>query len=161
MWTISERDIKHIKGATEASYELGGGVTNFADLIGVGVSTLSNYASLGPDNAKKVIRVDIAIEADRRAGTPVIITEAARQLGYDLVPTGTASVPVTDAVAADDGLSLVDLLSISIKAGQLANTAIAAKADGRVDALERDQIEQAFLDAMRTIERAYRQFRGV
>ena len=35
-----------------------------------------------------VIPVDIAVEADRRAGSPIIIGEAARQLGFELAPIG-------------------------------------------------------------------------
>nr|WP_236775650.1 phage regulatory CII family protein [Agrobacterium tumefaciens] len=74
-----------MKGATDASYKLGGGVTDFPLLTRVNVSTLSKYASFNDENSEALIPIDVAVEADRRAKSPVIVGAMARKLGYRLV----------------------------------------------------------------------------
>nr|WP_210271367.1 phage regulatory CII family protein [Rhizobium sp. RM] len=74
-----------MKGATEASYKLGGGVTDFPLLTRVNVSTLSKYASFNDENREALIPIDVAIESDRRAKSPVIVGAMARKLGFKLV----------------------------------------------------------------------------
>ncbi|NSX84437.1 hypothetical protein G6L86_02455 [Agrobacterium tumefaciens] len=85
MRTISEEEIRSLKGATDASYKLGGGVTDFPLLTRVNVSTLSKYASFNDENSEALIPIDVAVEADRRAKSPVIVGAMARKLGYRLV----------------------------------------------------------------------------
>lgn len=85
MRTISDEEIRSLKGATEASYKLGGGVTDFPLLTRVNVSQLSKYASFNDENGDSLIPIDVAIEADRRAKSPVIVAAMARKLGFKLV----------------------------------------------------------------------------
>jgi len=133
-----------LKGATEASFKLGGGLTSFALLARVGVSTLSKYASVSEEFRDNVIPVDIAVEADRRAGSPIIIGEAARQLGFDLVPSGGAEAakPVTEA----------DAHRVLYEATDVSRAILDAKADGKIDALERKRIAQEAREAIRALE---------
>lgn len=63
MRTISEEEIRSLKGATDASYKLGGGVTDFPLLTRVNVSTLSKYASFNEENGEALIPIDVAVEA--------------------------------------------------------------------------------------------------
>lgn len=137
--------VSNIKGATEACFKLGGGLTSFSLLVGLAVSTLSKYASLNEEHADRVIPLDIAIEADRRAKSPIIITEAARQLGYRLEPDaggGTAR----QALSEDDVLAIMD------EATDLWRMARNAYADGKLDALEKRDIGQKLRRLMRAAE---------
>ncbi len=134
-----------LKGATEASFKLGGGLTSFALLARVGVSTLSKYASVSEEFRDNVIPVDIAVEADRRAGSPIIISEAARQLGFDLVPASGAETakPVTEA----------DAHRVLYEATDVSRAILDAMGDGKIDALERKKIAQEAREAIRALER--------
>lgn len=85
MRTISDEERRELKSATETSYKLGGGVTDFPHLTRVNVSTLSKYASFNDENQENFIPIDIAIEADRRAKSPIVVSAMARKLGYRLV----------------------------------------------------------------------------
>ncbi|WP_085032277.1 phage regulatory CII family protein [Ensifer aridi] len=135
-----------LKGATEASFKLGGGLTSFAMLGGarVGVSTLSKYASVSEEFRDNVIPVDIAVEADKRAGSPIIIGEAARQLGYGLSPLAghVEGKPLTEAAA----------LKVLHEANDVSRAIVAAIADGKVDALDRKKIAQETREAIRALQ---------
>lgn len=133
-----------LKGATEASFKLGGGLTSFALLTRVGVSTLSKYASVSEEFRDNVIPVDIAVEADRRAGSPIIIAEAAQQLGYGLSPLASqvAGKPVTEAAA----------LKVLHEANDVSRAIVAAMADGKIDALDRKKIAQETREAIRAMQ---------
>eukprot|EP01034_Spumella_vulgaris_P006273 gene6273-7990_t len=134
-----------LKGATEASFKLGGGLTSFALLARVGVSSLSKYASVSAEFRDNVIPVDIAVEADRRAGSPVIIGEAARQLGFGLEPLAgqSAPKPVTEA----------DAHRVLYEATDVSRAILDAMADGKVDAMDRKNIAKEAREAIRALER--------
>ena len=146
MRTISEVDIRAIKAATEAAYTLGGGVTAFPDLTRVNVSTLSKYASFNDEYRETVIPCDVAVEADRRAKSPVIVSAMARQLGYRLVPDNE------EAKAADAGNLLDDLLRMIDEFGDVVREARKAMADGSVDAADRKALNPEINEAFRALE---------
>ncbi|ACM39161.1 MULTISPECIES: hypothetical protein [Rhizobium/Agrobacterium group] len=152
MRALSEQNIGDLKGATEASYVLGGGVTSFAVLTRVGVSTLSKYAGLGPENAQSLIPIDIAVEADKRARQPIILAEMARQLGYRLVPD--------DGSTNETSLCEHDALMLSLGAAKLAGVVADATADNRIDAREREDIIRAGLPLVRQVEEILLKARG-
>ncbi|NSY10811.1 hypothetical protein G6L14_02120 [Agrobacterium vitis] len=152
MRALSERNISELKGATEASYVLGGGVTSFAALTRVGVSTLSKYAGLGAENAQSLIPIDVAVEADLRAGQPVILAEMARLLGYRLVPD--------DGGDNEARLCERDALMLSLGAAKLAGVVADATADNRIDAREREDIIRAGLPLVRQVEEILLKARG-
>ena len=156
MRTILEADIIAIKGATEASYVHGGGVTSLPAFTRNNVSTLSKYASITrtihPDGTSaleygdKVVPVDIAIEADRRAKHPWIISEAARQLGYRLEP-------VAEAVRAGKRISERDAHVILAEAMDVSKALIGAYEDGKIDALERKILRTELRELIGTSQR--------
>lgn len=145
MRLISSEFVSTLKGATDACFRLGGGVTSFALLTRVGVSTLSKYASNGDEHADLLIPVDVAIEADKRAGSPVIVGEMARQLGFRLEP-------LEQRVAVATALSEADVLAIMDKATDVWRMARQAFADGKLDALERRDLGQQLRRIMRACE---------
>nr|WP_153443282.1 phage regulatory CII family protein [Sinorhizobium terangae] len=141
-----------LKGATEASFVLGKGLTSFASFTRVGVSTLSKYASGSEEFRDNVIPVDIAVEADRRAGSPIIIGEAARQLGYGLTPLAgqVQGKPLTEAAA----------LKVMHEANDVSRAIVAAIADGRIDALDRKKIAHEAREAIRSLQEVLASLEG-
>jgi hypothetical protein len=148
---VLDENLISIKGAIDASLRLGGGVTSFAKVIGYAVSTVSKWASLNRvmdgdrevlEYGEYVIPVDIAILADRRAQSPIIVSEAARQLGYRLEP-------LADELADGDQLSEDDILAIMDEATDVWKAARAAFADKRIDALEKKELSQKLRRVMR------------
>lgn len=156
MRTILEADIIAIKGATDASFLNGGGVTSLPAYTRNGVSTLSKYASvtriIHPNGTSeleygdRVIPVDIAIEADRRAKHPYIISEAARQLGYGLVP-------LTEVAWGGSSISERDAHVVLAKAMDVSRMLIEALDDLRIDAREKEQLCGGFRELMATAQR--------
>ena len=144
MRTISEEETGSLKGATEASYTLGGGVRCFELLTRVNASTLSKYSSFNDENAQSLIPVDVAIEADRQAKSPVIVAAMARLLGHRLVPDDTETVrgPLTEQ----------DAHTVLSESMDVSRAILNALLDKRVDALERKQIVREAREAIRAIE---------
>jgi hypothetical protein len=113
--TISDEEIRSLKGATDASYKLGGGVTDFPLLTRVNVSTLSKYASFNDENGDSLIPIDVAIEADRRAKSPVIVAAMARKLGFKLVVDDEAQAearPINDSDLLDLMAEMNDVFTV-------------------------------------------------
>ena len=151
MRLISEQSILALKGLTDACYRLGGGVSSFALLTRVTISTLVKYATLGErrddgshEHSQTMIPIDIAIEADMRAGSPIIIGGAADLLGYALVPKESAP----------EGRRLTDLHAHTVLAETMdvSRAIIEAGKDGHYDALERRTINQEAREAIRALE---------
>ncbi|MGM4909144.1 phage regulatory CII family protein [Rhizobium sp. 768_B6_N1_8] len=145
MRTISEVDIRAIKAATEAAYTLGGGVTAFPDLTRVNVSTLSKYASFNDEYRESVIPCDIAVEADRRAKSPVIVSAMARQLGFRLVPDAPE-------IAETGSPSENDALRVMSEASDVLKEILRAREDGNVDALDKKRIAKELHELIRAAE---------
>ncbi|WP_245423547.1 hypothetical protein [Rhizobium subbaraonis] len=152
MRLISEEMILSLKGVTDACYRLGGGVASFALLTRVGVSTLVKYATLGErrgdgshEHGATLIPVDIAVEADLRAGSPIITSEMARHLGFRLEP-------LADRIAIEAPLAEADVLAIMDKATDVWRMARSAFADGRIDAMERRELSQQIRRIIRAAE---------
>lgn len=143
-----------LKGATDACFRLGGGVTSLALLTRVGVSTLSKYASNGDEHVDVLVPVDVAVEADMRAGTPVIVSEMARQLGFRLEPL-EAQVVAAETLSEDDVLKIMD------QAAEVWRLARSAFADGRLDALERRDLSQQIRRIMRACECVLRRLEAI
>lgn len=73
MRAISDNDGGIIKAATAAAYEAMGGVSRAAEALLVGSSTLTKYASKGDEWKDSFIRLDLAVELDRRTGHPFLL----------------------------------------------------------------------------------------
>lgn len=142
--SILDADILALKGATEACFRLGKGLTSFALLTRVGVSTLSKYASGADEWRDNVIPIDIAVEADMRAETPIIIGEAARILGYRLEPLDGAS-------KASRRMTDCDVMDFIKEATDVFCALRDARADGRICAADKMQIEGQLRELEREI----------
>lgn len=151
MRLISEECISLLKGATDACYRLGNGVTSFALLTRVGVSTLVKYATMGArrddgtyEYAQTMIPIDIAIEADKRAGSPIILTEVARQEGYGLI--------ALNGVVQPRPITEVDAHSVLAETMDVSKAILDARRDGRIDGLEEKIILREAREAIRALE---------
>lgn len=129
MRTISEEERRGLKAATDASLKLGGGPTDFPLLTRVKVASLSRYASFNDENAEDFIPVDVAVEADRRAKSPVIVSAMARKLGYRLVvdedaPVEARTITETDAIdLMSETMDVVRALQSAQATGTLSSAA--------------------------------------
>jgi hypothetical protein len=137
---------KLLKGMTDACFRLGGGASSFAMLVRVGVSQLVKYANCGnPEFADYVIPIDIAVAADMRAGNPIIIAEAARQLGYRLVAD---EAPI--AARRVDSHFATEMMAESTEAWRAIVDALAG--DNFIDSLEKKKILKELYEARRIID---------
>lgn len=155
MRLISDQNISDLKGVTDACYRLGGGVTSFSLLTRVGTSTLVKYASWGDrradgrhEHADTMIPIDIALEADLRAKSPVILTELARLQGYQLAPLAD--------VADAERVSEADAHRVLYEATDVSRAILEACGDGKLDALERKRIGKEAREAIRALEAVLR-----
>ena len=149
MRTISEQEQRSLKAATDGAYVLGGGISCVLPFTRVGVSTLSKYASYNDEHHDSFIPVDVAIEIDRRAKTPVIVRAMAALLGFDLVPV---SSNVRDIPASPAPLSEKDALRVMSESMDVSQAILRALDDNRIDALERKGIAKELRESIRAQE---------
>nr|WP_278520099.1 phage regulatory CII family protein [Brucella anthropi] len=149
MRTISEQEQRSLKLATDGAYILAGGISNILPFTRVGTSTLSKYASESDDFRENFIPIDVAIEVDRRAKSPLIIRNAAALLGYELVPAQSQSsnssprAPITE----------IDAHRVMKETMDVAQAIIEARKDDRIDAADRKIILKEAREAIRELER--------
>nr|WP_210282389.1 phage regulatory CII family protein [Mesorhizobium sp. RMAD-H1] len=134
-----------MKAATGGAYELAGGISRILDFTRVSTSPLSKYASFGEEHAESFAPIDVAIEIDRRAKSPVIVKEMAALLGYQLTP-------VTAQAADKTPLTEMDAHRVLSETMDLSRAILDALLDGRIDALERKTIAREARETMRAIE---------
>lgn len=129
-----------LKANTKAAYDAVGGVTSAAKLIGVGSPVLTKYASPDPQWAESFIRIDLALDLDRRSDHPFILTTLAREAGYSLVRD-----------AAPEGMDVklcpMALLKLDRVLDDVVDEVANALADGHADARERLEIRKRILSA--------------
>lgn len=145
MRTVSEEEVRTLKGATEAACKLGGGVTNFALLTRVNVASLSKYASINEEYRENLIPVDVAIEADRWAKSPVILTSMATMLGYRLER-------IAGRIEPGAPLSERDAHHIMSEAMDVSRELLAAFENGRIDAADRKRLRKELRELIRAAQ---------
>ena len=145
MRTISDIEIRSLKGATDAAFILGGGVTRLPLMTRVNVSTLSKYASFNVEHNEKLIPVDVAIEADRHAKSPVIVSAMAEVLGYRLERCEAR-------ISEHKALSTADANALLKEAHDVWGLLIEAFEDGRIDALEKKILRRGLRELIRAAE---------
>lgn len=147
MRTISEPERRTLKAATDGGCVLSGGISRIIDFTRVSTSQLSKYASFGEENADTFAPIDVAIEIDRAAKSPVIVKEMAGLLGYDLTPRLQPSSVVSHGpVTLADGYRV---LKETMDVVQALNEALS---DGRIDAADAKKLEKELLEAIRELE---------
>ncbi|NTG20027.1 hypothetical protein G6L00_06165 [Agrobacterium rhizogenes] len=146
MRSISDIGARALKAATVAAYEALGGVSLVSEILTVGISTLSKYASFNHEWRENFIRIDLAVELDRRADHPFILTTMARELGYELVRDVRVEV-----ISAD--LSPTGVLRLHRILDDVGHETARAIEDGYVDAAERQNIRRKIALAMQELAR--------
>lgn len=131
---ISEREGLALKAATRRAVEMAGGSDSFSLVTRVGQGQLSKYGLTTEEHAASFMPIDIALEADKEAGAPVIVERMAALLGYRLVKA--------DGEAPRDGLALADVARLSARVGTLCETTADALADGHVSPGEERDIQR-------------------
>jgi hypothetical protein len=142
---FSEKAYRSLKCVCSVAYDLAGGNTLFQHSTRVVVSQLSKYASLNEDDEKSYMPIDVAVDLDRAAGSPIITGTMAQLLGFRLEPLSAA---VTEA----DKLSERDAHKLLAEAMDVAQALLAAFADGRIDALERKRLRVELREVIRAAE---------
>jgi hypothetical protein len=113
-------------------------------LTRVNVSTLSKYASFNEENSDSLIPIDVAVEADRKAQSPVITGAMARLLGYRLEPLES---PERRPVTREDGHA------ISMEVADVVSELHRALADNHINAAEKKRILKEVNEAIRELEK--------
>ncbi|MBB4277048.1 hypothetical protein [Rhizobium mongolense] len=147
MRRFSEADYLSLKRVLDVAYEMAGGNTLFQHVTRVVVSQLSKYASTDDDCQKTYMPIDVAIDLDLAAKSPIVTAKMAELLGYRLEP-------LKQRIDAVDPLSEKDALSIMDEATALWQLVRSAYSDGRIDALEKKQLRlklHQLLQAAQTI----------
>ncbi|MGO7901597.1 phage regulatory CII family protein [Rhizobium ruizarguesonis] len=142
---FSEKAYRSLKCVCSVAYDLAGGNTLFQHSTRVVVSQLSKYASLNQDDEKSYMPIDVAVDLDRAAGSPVITGTMAQLLGFRLEP-------LSAAVAESDKLSERDAHKLLAEAMDVSQALLAAFADGRIDALERKRLRVELREVIRAAE---------
>jgi hypothetical protein len=142
---FSEKAYRSLKCVCSVAYDLAGGNTLFQHSTRVVVSQLSKYASLNEDDEKSYMPIDVAVDLDRAAGSPVITGTMAQLLGFRLEPLAAA-------LADADKLSERDAHKLLAEAMDVSQALLAAFADGRIDALERKRLRVELREVIRAAE---------
>jgi hypothetical protein len=142
---FSEKAYRSLKCVCSVAYDLAGGNTLFQHSTRVVVSQLSKYASLNEDDEKSYMPIDVAVDLDRAAGSPIITGTMAQLLGFRLEP-------LSAAVAEGDKLSERDAHKLLSEAMDVSQALLAAFADGRIDALERKRLRVELREVIRAAE---------
>lgn len=129
MRVISDRQSMQLKAATRRAIDMAGGSDAFEHVTRVRQGQLSKYGLAGEDHAACFAPIDVALEADIEAGSPIITEMMAKLQGYRLVRE-TAELP-------DAGLTHRDISGLNAELGDVSRLALEALDDGKIDARER------------------------
>lgn len=144
MRSISDKQGKMLKGATLRSLTMAGGGSVVQHSTRINEKTLSKQASGSDEHEKTFAAIDVAVEIDMLAGTPIITAMMAEMLGYQLVPINTeGSGHVAEALAQRDA---VHLMVEAMDAIKVFNDAMA---DNHLDAGEKRAVAKEFEDAIK------------
>lgn len=147
MREISEKQAAALKGVTARALKLAGGAGVVQHSTRINEATLSKCASASPDNEKTFAAIDVAVEIDMLAQSPVIVGAMAEMLGFRLVPSEAAS-------EAARPLTLHDALVIANEAADVVKAITEALADdGEIDASENRVITREVDELVRVLKR--------
>lgn len=138
MRVISDRDLKKLKAATRFSVDGAGGSEEFQKATRVRQGQLSKYGLAGDEHMETFVPIDVAVEADLEAGSPIITEMMAKLQGYRLVRD--------EAEAPEAGLTHRDISALNAEVGDVTRLAIEALDDGRVDAREKRDLMRELTD---------------
>lgn len=146
MRAFSEQQYDSLKRSCDVSYLVGGGVSLIFRMTRLkGTSQLTKYASTNEEDKETFMPIDVALDVDRAAHTPIITGKMAEMLGYRLEP-------LMASIEGSDALSERDAHNILSEAMDVSKALLAAFADGRIDALERKQLRRELRELIRAAE---------
>lgn len=134
MRSISRQTAAALKTATGEAYEVLGGTVMAADVLGVGSPVLSKYASRSDQWAESFIRIDLAVDLDRRSEHPFILTTMARETGYRVIKDTQE--------ASDLTLTPMGVLKLDRILDSVVHETAQALADGHVSEAEKRDIRK-------------------
>lgn len=138
MRVISDRDLKKLKAATRFSVDGAGGSEEFQKATRVRQGQLSKYGLAGDEHMETFVPIDVAVEADLEAGSPIITEMMAKLQGYRLVRD--------EAGTPEAGLTHRDISALNAEVGDVTRLAIEALDDGKVDAREKRDLMRELTD---------------
>lgn len=155
MRTISDKQGMTLKAATRRSLDQAGGGDAFQHVTRVKANALSSYASANDEKADKFMPVDVAVECDMEANSPIILSAMAAMLGYKLVPCdGAASAAVSAPVNGRDALR------IAREAADVVRAIDEATQDDHIDARERKDITSEIDELVKVLQCVQRRIGG-
>jgi hypothetical protein len=148
---ITETERLDLKAATRAALEMAR-PTKFALVTRVDAPALSNYGA--PSEPDKFMPIDVVVDLCRDIGSPAIVEEMARMLGFRLTPL---------QAEADGGeaVGVSDLAAVSKGANDVLGTIAAGLADdGRLDGSEKRQVRKEIAENIATLHKLDRKIAG-
>ncbi|MDK4713013.1 phage regulatory CII family protein [Rhizobium sp. CNPSo 4039] len=149
MRSISDRQALTLKASTRRAIDMAGGGESFQHMTRVNGGQLSKYGSQSEE--KSFMPIDVAVEADLEANSPIIVGAMAEMLGYKLVPNGGAITNISlKPVTVKDALRIANEAADVVKAitEALSNDDQIDGAEERVITREIDEAISAFQDVL-------------
>ncbi|AJY44684.1 hypothetical protein [Martelella endophytica] len=144
MRAISDEDGRKLKAATRRAVKAAGGGDALSLTTRVSEGQLSKYGLASEDHQDTYIPLDVALEADREAGSPIIAAALAAAQGFRLVPE--------DAEDPAQGLDYRDVTTVGVAFSSFQSRMHEALSDdGKVDEGERRAILRDFDRLMRAL----------
>jgi hypothetical protein len=148
---ITETERLDLKAATRAALEMAR-PTKFALVTRVDAPALSNYGA--PSEPEKFMPIDVVVDLCRDIGSPAIVEEMARMLGFGLVPLAAAS-------NAAPAVGYADIATVSKEANDVIATIAEGLADdGRLDGSEVREVRREIADNIAHLHRLDRKIAG-
>lgn len=145
MRAFPETSYRGLKAICGVAYGLVGGNTLFAHSTRVVVSQLSKYASFNEEDEKSFMPIDVAVDLDRAAQSPIVTGTMAKMLGYRLEP-------IQETAAVAEKLSENDAHLILSEAMDVSKAILEARKHGHTDALERKSLRRELRELIRAAE---------
>ncbi len=145
MRAYSEKQEMTLKAATRRAVDMAGGGESFQQVTRVNATQLSKYGN--PAESRSFIGIDVAVDADMEAGSPIILGAMADILGYRLVPAGDPIMVVAKPVTVHDALEIANEAADVVKA-----ITEALSNDDQIDGREERIITREIDEAIRAFQ---------
>jgi hypothetical protein len=151
---ISEKQAAMLKAVTARALKAAGGAAEVQTSTRVNEATLSKYGSLSEDNAKTFVPIDIAVEIDLLAQSPIILGAMAGLAGFALVPLDAGEEVAAKPLTVHDALVIANEAADVVKAitEALANDGNIDGGEERVITREIDQLLRVMQDTLRRVK---------
>lgn len=148
MRTISDKQGLTLKAATRRSVDMAGGGDAFQHVTRIRSAQLSKCGSTGEENAEKFLPIDVAVEADIEAGSPIILSAMADIVGYRVTPI-VEGADLSVALAPPTHRDLVRLNSDLMDVVRAVGDALD---DDHVDGREKKEITREIDEAIKALQ---------